>query len=335
MVNITLPPTILNRFLAWSNIDCWVLCNEEKQPVTLHDRFWLIPKNDSDVVPKKYYAGKLLRWKSEPQDHISNIYKIQKYYEATPGYGFGILLGRGNTLCCFDFDHVISRDGKIPEKVDSFLKQLRTFVEISSSGNGLHAFVAVNGETEEYGFDANICDGKFYNFRFIKLTGNIYTDYDLPIRILNHHEYKSIQSVLGAIKALPKPDRTNISYTGDRDCDWPKILSDANIRYETANEYIGKIRKRGEQSHSVDYSCRIQCPNIISHTDYQKRLNQFNPDVAILTLWDDGLTSVVCNHNHCDGKTYRPNLLQMLWVQIKESRAKRAKQLLTMAGVRF
>jgi hypothetical protein len=230
---------------------------------------------------------------------------------------------------------VISRDGTIPEKVNSFLTQLRTFVEVSSSGTGLHAFVVVDGDTEEYGFDKSICDGKFYNFRFIKLTGDAYTNYDLPIRILNHHEYKSIQSVLGTIKALPNPDKTNSSYSGDMDCDWPKILSDANIRYETASEYIGKTRKRGEQSHTVEYSCRIQCPNIMSHTGYQNRLNQFNPDVAILTLWDDGLTSVVCNHNHCDGKTYRPNLLQMLWTQIKESRAKNAKRLLSLAGVRF
>ena len=250
--------------------------------MALHDGYYLIPKNPDDIVPKRYYSGSLLRWKSEPQDHITALSRIQKIYEASDGYGFGVMIGRGNTLCCYDFDHAISRDGSISSDVSEFLSVLGTFVEISSSGSGLHAFVIVEGETEEYGFDAKICDGKFYPSRFIKLTGNIFQDYDRPIRALTPQEYRTVKNRLGGRPTLPARSNT-VPYTGDRDCDWARILLSANIRYEEATEYIGQARKRGNESHLVDWSCRIQCPNIAEHTGYQNRTNQFNPDVAILT----------------------------------------------------
>jgi hypothetical protein len=340
----TIPESILFSFYNLSNVDCWVMCNQEKQPVALHDGFYQIPKTPEEIVPKRYYSGSLLRWKLEPQDNITTLGRVQKIYELSPSYGFGIIIGHGNTLCCFDFDHVIQRDGRIPKKIWRFLEQLATFVEISSSGTGLHAFVYVDGETEEYGFNKEIADGKFYNHRFIKLTGDVFFNFDLPIRTLNNHEYKSIKGILGEACALPKITSARngtvytgdkAAYTGDRDCDWETILTDANIRFEIATDYIGRDHKRGSETHTAAWSCRIQCPNITAHTGYEKRLNQFNPDVAILTLWDDGITSVVCNHNHCDGKTYRPNLLLMLWTEIKRRRADIGRKLLIKAGVRL
>lgn len=63
--------------------------------------------------------------------------------------GFCYVLHPGNDfvvqtrLICLDFDNAIDDDGKVDPAVMALLVKLKTFVEISVSGRGLHAFILV------------------------------------------------------------------------------------------------------------------------------------------------------------------------------------------------
>jgi hypothetical protein len=332
---------ILSRFSQWSGINCWVMCNKDKQPATLHMGEWLIPKDTNEIVPRRYGAGMFLRWKTEPQDHITNLSRVLKITEMFDcfGYGFGIIIGLENNIVCFDFDHVVDSDGSVPIAVRKFLKKLDTFVEVSSSGTGLHAFVVCDSpDIEEYGFNPNICDGKAYVGRFIKLTGDVWGTYNVPIRTISEKRFSRIKKSFGEMKpavtkvSLPQTNTTlpqNGSYNGSI-TDWVDTLTRAGIRYETLTKYVG-TRRRGAADVKCIWSGRIMCPQAHLHTGYETRASQFNPDCAILSQWSDGTTSLVCNHNHCVSRL-NPNLLQKLWVQIKTERVVKAKAVLSKYG---
>ena len=113
------PNVIVNRFAPWSDIECWVLSNKNKQPCTTHPGRYIIPPQ------KDYAAGDMLRWKEEPQDHISTLSSILKARDMLPGYGFGILLSLNNNLACFDFDHALDENGNIINT------DVKTFVELA------------------------------------------------------------------------------------------------------------------------------------------------------------------------------------------------------------
>ena len=294
----TLPKPILTHFYHWMNIKCWVICNDKKQPCEKR-------------------TGKLAKWRTDPQDNIITLTELEELYEldvVNMWGGFGVILGQDNLLCCIDFDHVLDDNGEIINKeVSDFLEDVKTFVEKSSSGKGLHAFFMLDSPKEEFGLRSTFCDGKFYVDRFIKMTGNIYKGYDLPIRTIHDHGYQIIKSNIGE----PEVDRKcacEKQYVGDNNTSWEITLSSAGIPMVQSN-YAGKVR-RGKV---VIESWRIECPNRIAHkTD---RPGDPSAHLAVLNKYDDGSTSITCSHNSCSPKTH-PNLLQKLWDKIKGQKRK-------------
>lgn len=320
--------TIINRFTPWSEIECWVLSNKNKQPCTIHSGKYI------SNPPKDYGIGDILRWKEEPQDHISSLHSILKTWEMLPGYGFGVLLHQQNDLVCYDFDHALDDNGQIinPE-VQQFVEVVSSFTEISSSGKGLHVFVGTDiPETtilNEYGFKKSFGDGKFYPARFIKMTGNCPEGFDLPVQILNTVELDTIRRKMSNESISPVFRKSVSPAQSDSEIiNWDEILSEVGILH-TKSHYTGKSRNYPDGSCKVAIeSYRIPCPNRFSHTNYAKRTSQFGPDAAILTRWNDGTTSCNCNHNNCSPDKHL-NLLQMLWNEIRELRTKDAKSVLS------
>ena len=320
--------TIRNRFSPWSDIECWVLSNKNKQPCTIHSgRYNTEPQ-------KNYNVGDMLRWKEEPQDHINTLDKILKVQESLPEYGFGVILNLNNTLTCFDFDHALDESGNIKnQEVKTFIECVGSFTEISSSGRGLHVFVGADiPETKslyEYAFKQSYGDGKFYPARFIKMTGNCLDEFDLPVQILNYSELETIKRRISNETVISKIKNTRLpQQETSKDFSWGETLSDAGLLHMTS-QYVGKSRNYPDGSCKVAVeSYRIPCPNRFAHTNYSKRTSQFGPDAAILTRWDDGTSSCTCNHNNCAPENH-PNLLQKLWDEIRDTKTKDAKSILS------
>ena len=323
---------ILSRFKPWMYVSCWVLCNRDKQPATTHAGHY------STVPERDYGIGWRLRWKSEPQDHITGLEKVSRVSGYLPGYGIGPLLGRNNPLACFDFDHCLNADGDIVnEKVKAFITVLSSYCEVSVSGTGLHVFVTIGQPEAEYGFNPGwIGDGKFYTNRFIRLTGNEYREHQYSVKAITHKEYEQYRLFLehpepkAAVPTAGIPKAS--TYKGSQS--WDRILTDAGILYRDATEYNGKIRTYPDgTSRTVENAYRILCPNYLTHSNHEnrdKRVANGGGDVAILTKFCDGMSAVKCGHNHCDGV----NLLQMLWDGIKKNRASNVKTLMESAGVK-
>ena len=308
-----IPASIKTRFSHWQNAIAWVLCNPEKAPINTN--------------------GSLLQWKENPGDGINSLEFIESRLSKVPGAGFGIILGRNNNLVCFDFDHALNDKGEIINiQVQEFIEILSTFVEISSSGKGLHAFInaeLADGETlVEYGFKKEFCDGKFYPARFIKLTGDCLEGYDLPVQTFSKKVLENARKDISSdYVALPRQKSKTSSPSSSTDTEWDRILDEAGIIHIKAS-YEGKTRTSPDgTSRTAIESYRIPCPNRSTHTDEEKRKGKFGPDAAILIKWDDGNSSVTCNHNSCNPAN-NPNLLQMLWDEIKQVRLTEARQVL-------
>lgn len=322
---------ILSRFNPWLRIPCWVVCNANKQPVTIH------PGHYNTEPQKDYQMGWRLRWKSEPQDHITTLNTAVDVASMLPGYGVGPIIGRGNTLCCFDFDHCLDENGAIiNEKVRAFISVLQTYTEISVSGTGLHCFVVSDEPETEYGFNPEyIGDGKFYSGRFIRLTGRELPGHEYTVKGMSHSEYQDYKKFLEHVTA-PKTAASvpNGKFTGKRQ-PWDTILDSAGIIHVEIRNYAGTVRHYSDgTSRTVETAWRILCPNYKQHTGHMQRNKAVvsgGGDVAILTQFKDGQCSVTCSHNHCKDAS----LLKMLWSQIKENRAENAKAILKSAGVRI
>lgn len=297
---------IKSRFAPWQNIKMWVLCNQEKIPV----------KPD----------GSLLQWKENPGDDINILDTIIN--RMRDGFGFGCIVGPDNKLVCYDFDHALNDDGKIINPaVKEFIEIVGSFVEISSSGKGLHLFIIADlpdgVALTEYGFKKSFCDGKCYPARFIKLTGNCLPGYDLPIQTFRKSELDVIERKLSNTP-LQSPIRKTRTATDGTDTDWDGILSDVGILH-LRSQYEGKPRTYPDGTTRTPIeSYRIPCPNRHNHTGVEKRNSRFGPDAAILSKWGDGTSSLTCNHNACDPAT-RPNLLKMLWDEIRQLRVQDAE----------
>jgi hypothetical protein len=322
------PNTIKNRFSACADIECWVLSNKNKQPCTIHSGKYLTEPQ------KEYNVGDMLRWKEEPQDHINTLSSILKTWELLPGYGFGVLLNKNNSIACFDFDHALDDNGNIINtEVRQFVEVISSFTEVSSSGKGLHVFVYVeipDDETiYEYAFKKSFGDGKFYPSRFIKMTGNCPEGFDLPLKVLVLHELNTIRRKMSNEIISPSFRKsTSPSQCSSTELNWGDILTEVGILH-TNSQYVGKSKNYPDGTcKMVIESYRIPCPNRFEHTDFTKRTSQFGPDAAILTRWDDKTTSCTCNHNGCSPDKH-PNLLQKLWDEIRELRMKDAKSILS------
>lgn len=309
-----IPSVIKNRFAPWVDVECWCLCNEQKQPINR-------------------WTKNLLPWKLHPGDSVSTFSVINDSLKDMPGCGYGIIIGRENTLACFDFDDSLNMDGTvINPTVSEFLAILGTFVEVSTSGTGLHAFVSLDAPYPEYGFDTDrFCKGKFYSARFIKLTGNMFYGYDLPIKSLTLRDCQIIQTKIGTVPVnIPLPADRAV-YINYKSGGWSDILTDAGVLHITAPQYVGSLRQHGTVSRTCTAAWKITCPNKSAHSDHH-RTNDFSADAAILSQWDDGSSSLTCNHNSCN-PALRPNLLHKLWKQIHQARDQRARERLHSMGV--
>ena len=308
-----IPPSIKERFAAYADIDCWCLCNDLKQPINR-------------------WTGNLLPWKMHPGDSVTTMGKLDEYLKDLPRSGYGIIIGRDNTLVCFDLDDSLNPDGTVINPlVGEFLAVLGTFTEISSSGTGLHAFVNIDAPHPEYGFDTEkFCKGKFYPARFIKITGNVFSGYDLPIKSLTKRDCEIIQNKIGIVPAVIPAPVNRRAYTG-KSRNWDDILTEAGILHISAPQYVGSVRQHGTVSRTCTAAWKITCPNKAAHSDHH-RTGDFSADAAILSQWDDGTSSCTCNHNSCN-PALRPNLLHKLWKQVHKARDNLARDRLHAMGV--
>ena len=315
---------ILSRFKPWKDVPMWVMCMPTKEPATIHS-------GDYTTEPTKHYhTGDMLRWQREPQDHITTLERVVSVAQMLPGYGLGPIVGRENQLAYFDFDKCLDSDLNITNKrVEEFISVVSSYTELSSSKTGLHVVVITDQTEPEYGFSpTNVNDGgKFYSNRFLKLTGNIYRDYDYPVNGLSHTDYEMYKSVLGN-----KPDSitsrcnngASRKYDNPTKTPWSEILSDAGIVHADCRNYIGNVRKHGDITRTVTECHRILCPNYLQHSKHTNQVGKVatgGGDVAVLVKFSDGMSAVKCHHNHCNPLTHDVNLLKMLWTKIKQNRA--------------
>jgi hypothetical protein len=290
---------IKERFETFNDYKMWVVCSAEKVPLN--------PKN-----------GHNLKWSDT--DLYMTLPELEKWIDFYPGFGLftGIsqIDSKGKpfpSVRCFDFDDVLENGEPKHPKLDDFLERLNTFVEVSSSGKGLHAFITTDAEISEFGFDENKWwSGKFYTGnRFIKLTGNVYKNDCRDLNNIKKIDLLAVKERLGIREPITFPTYTPpVANTQS----WDKILTDAGIEH-TPTSYTGK-EKDGKICLE---SWKIECPNKINHK--HDRPGDPSAHKAILLKTDDGLSTVKCNHNSCKaGAEYHPQLLKKLWDQIFEKR---------------
>jgi hypothetical protein len=301
---VEVSPVIINRFQPWESVRCWCVCNDKK-----------VPQDTTRPGP--------LRWIEER----GKLLTLRELVEVTPKYdGYGLIIGeRGdNMLRCMDLDHALMNGIPKNKEIISFIESALTFVEISSSGAGLHLFFEYPTRFEEFGLRSDFCEGKFYPSRFIKLTGNVYQDHDYMIYHLTDRELDNIRSVLSENRPQYTPRNPTISCGSY--ATWDEILNSAGIIHRPV-AYSGKER----HGHIALETWKIPCPNRKKHSDHG-RPGDFSADAAILIRWNDGSSSLTCNHNACKPET-RPNLLRLLWQEIKAPQIEEGRRLLRKMGV--
>ena len=326
---------ILSRFTAWKDIPMWVMCMPTKKPATIHS-------GDYTTEPAKHYGtGAMLRWQREPQDHITTLERVISVTKMLPGYGLGPIVGRENQLAYFDFDKCLDANGDITNpKIEEFLSVVMSYTELSTSRTGLHVVVITDNPEQEYGFSpTNVNDGgKFYTNRFLKLTGEIYRDYDYTVRGISHTDYEMYKSVLGDTPVFQDTHhKPAYSSKYDSNQSWRDILASGNIIHAECRGYVGSVRKHGNINRTVTECHRILCPNYRMHSKHSNQTGKVvsgGGDVALLVKFDDGMSAVKCHHNHCNPLTHDVNLLKMLWTKIKQNRASNVDTLLKSMGVK-
>jgi hypothetical protein len=310
MVNI--PPIILKRFAQFEDCKCWGFCNNSKIPVQL--------KN-----PERHTS-----WKNNPDLGVVTLSDLLQF--SPMHVGFGIFTSRNFGIGCLDFDHFLKNgEPDFNNKIDQFLniQDANTFAEVSSSGNGVHAFYFFNQNNskvrefpislKKFGMnftvseldklDKNAPSGKFYcNDHFIKLTGRIYKDNDNLIRFLDNEGYSSFERAVTTTYRPKKSTHQSIIPLGKP---WADILSEGGLMHVELPEYVGKLSPR---SRKLCIECwKIECPNVNNHKT--RRPGDISADMAILSKYADGSSSLTCNHHACDPSGH-PNLLQKLWDKI-------------------
>jgi hypothetical protein len=324
---VDIPEIIQKRFSQFADCKCWGFCNNEKVPVQL--------KN-----PERRTS-----WKNNPDLGVVTLPELIKF--APLHVGFGIFTSRELGIGCLDFDHFLQNgEPAFNNRLDEFLLY-STFAEISSSGNGVHAFYffppndphakefpislkkfGINLSVAEMDkLDKNCPGGKFYcDSHFIKLTGRIYKDNDYLVRYLNDGEYDSFERAV-TTKVIPKKT-TSFQSSFGLGRPWADILSEAGILHPEATGYVGKVSPRSKKL--CIEALKIPCPNRMNHKTH--RPGDVSAEMAILCKYEDGSSSVTCNHHSCapEGK---PNLLQKLWDEIKQPSVEAGEAALKRLGV--
>jgi hypothetical protein len=260
-----------------------------------------------------------LTWSDE--EKLMDLDELNKWIpEFHPGCGFitGITTNdsKGSpypSIQCLDFDDVLKDGEPKNPKIDDLLNRLDTYTEISASGKGLHAVILSDYKGPEWGFDdKTFCKGKYYSKdHFIKLTGIVYKNFNKGIEYINERNVRILKERIGNVVDLPKVS-TQTNFSGPFKS-WRKILDDSGIPY-TDTTYTNQVRVYENNSVKLCVeSVKIECPNTENHTQLSNPYESAHK--AILCLWEDGTSSLTCNHNACSPDK-KPNLLQMLWDQI-------------------
>jgi hypothetical protein len=294
---------IENVFKDYLDYKMWVVCNAVK-------------------VPIDQKTGYALKWSNV--DLYLTFDELKKWLKVYDNFGIftGIIKNDINnkpyaSVRCLDLDDVLEDGEPIHPKLIDFLNRLNTFVEISSSGKGLHAFIITDADISEFGFNTEkYWKGKYYSQKhFIKMTGNVFKDFNKPLIYLDKSDLINLQKNIGNITLDPFPTTsTQSSFNNDKS--WVEILTIANIEF-FPYDYIGKVNPKTGKI--CIESLKVECPNKENHkTD---RIGDKSAHLAILQKWDDGSTSIKCNHHACFADaTHHPNLLKKLWNKIYEKK---------------
>jgi hypothetical protein len=305
----TIPDIIPQRFRPILTTKSWCVCGMDKIPAD-YTRY-----------------GSPLFWKKE-REKLLTLQDLQRYVPHYQGFGFIAGEDGGNQIRYIDLDGCLEDGVAKNSRIDELLNSRElfpTFVEVSSSGNGLHVFFE-SSPFPETAIRSDVSKGKIYCCRFVKVTGVPYKGLDYPVKTLSDQELAVVLRVLGE-QPPPRPLTPVRTYQGVMDGEsWDTVLTEAGIEHRPA-PYTGKER----HGKMVLEAWLIPCPNITMHSNYGKP-STFRMDAAVLERYDDGTSSCTCNHNHC-AVALRPNLLRLLWQEIKAPRIARGKQLLADLGV--
>jgi len=116
---------------------------------------------------------------------------------------YGIILDKTG-LVCIDFDKCLLPSGSIADdRIDTMVRRLESWTEISSSGTGLHTWIVTDANTPNIkpgnGFEI-ISDGH------VKVTGNSFPPSEkLPIRLVDGGELRKILQLDGTGNKSPGP----------------------------------------------------------------------------------------------------------------------------------
>ena len=102
------------------------------------NRNFVILKGKLPVIPG---SDKPLEWRK-----VENRYTWEKVV-MIPGDGIGIILNKTG-LTCLDFDKCLDEHGRIKDgRIEAIINKLGSWVEISRSGTGLHAWIITDANT--------------------------------------------------------------------------------------------------------------------------------------------------------------------------------------------
>lgn len=329
---VTIPKIIQHKFRSFGDIKCWGFCNETKVPV------------------QAKHPERFAEWKLNPD---LGIITLPELIQLAPMHvGFGIFTSKSYSLGCLDFDHFLKNgEPDYNNTLDIFLQKYPTFAEISSSGNGVHAFYYYEHDNEDIKentldiekFNINLPEsdkktlkdnkklpgGKFYcDKHFIKLTGNVYKDNDYELKTICKSDYLKFEKTIFNHQDFPIRTKKQHSFQASFTKSWSNILTQAGIDHIEAREYIGKIAPRSKKE--VVECLKIPCPNRYNHqTD---RPGDISANLAILSRYSDDTSSCTCNHHSCDPASH-PNLLQKLWNEIKKPTIDEGNKILKKFGV--
>jgi hypothetical protein len=325
---VDIPPIIPKVFSQFADTKCWCFCNAEKIPVQFKN-----PERRAE-------------WVKHPELAIITLSELIQFSPLHTG--FGIFTSKEFGIGCLDFDHFL-KDGEpvFNNRLDEFLNITSTFVEVSQSGNGVHAFYFFEPNNDnvkefpislkKFGISLSVAEmdkldkdapnGKWYcNRHFIKLTGRIYKDNDGKIFYLTPHEYGGFEKAVTTQKPVPK--KTSFQSSIGMGRPWADILSEGGITHVEATDYVGKV---SPQSRKLCIEAwKIPCPNRNNHKT--RRPGDISADLAILSKYEDGSSSCKCNHHSCAPES-KPNLLQKLWFEIKQPQVEIGKEALKRLGV--
>ena len=197
-----------------------------------------------------------------------------------PGIGIGFVLKSDHAITAVDFDHVLDADGHLLEDYREIVSGVKTYVEVSPSGDGLHA-IFLGGKPEgatrcRRGQADGTCVEIYDEKRFITITGNVFTDGNGVV----HDKLAEDPDSLGAIYdrwVRPEGNGTEASTEGGQDSEAYPPLSDGDVetlmRFSKKKERIAKLQEGDTSSYANDSSSAD-----MAHLNYLAYYTRKDPD---------------------------------------------------------